>query len=129
MSNGASIHPESGTATDFSSPVTYDSYGGRWNYGYQEWLVSIGLDPAVGIGTTHAEFIRVYPNPANEHVYIKLSRETRIRIYDYLGNLCYSEDDANGDRRIDVSEFETGIYIVSLYWEDGSLQQSKLIIQ
>lgn len=128
LSRGATIHPASGVATDFSSPVTY-GVSAEDGTTYQDWLVSIGLDPAVGIGTSNAEFIRVYPNPASEYVYFELSSITHIRIYDHLGKMCYSVDQVNGDHKINVSEFQKGIYIVSLHMEDGSLQQRKLIIQ
>ena len=128
LSKGATSHPASGVATDFSSPV---SYGVTAEDGttFQDWLVSIGIDPAVGIVTNNAESIRVYPNPASEYVYIELSRETHIRMYDPAGKLCYSKEHANGDQSINVSEFKEGIYIVSLHMEDGSLQQRKLMIR
>ena len=128
ISRGASIDPASEVVTDFLSPVNYRITAEDVTT-FQDWLVSIYLDPAVGIGTSNDESFRIYPNPATDFVYIELTRECNIRIFDLMGKLCYSEDDVNGDLTIDVSEYKRGIYIVSLLWDDGSLQQRKLNFQ
>jgi hypothetical protein len=128
LSHGATIHPASGVATDFSSPVTY-RVTAEDGTTFQDWLVSIGIDPAVGIETSKAESIRIYPNPAFEYVYIELSRNTHIKMYDHTGKLIYSEDHSSGAQTINISEFKEGLYILSLHMDDGSIQQRKLIIR
>jgi len=128
LSEGATVDPVSGTATDFSSPVTY-TVTAEDGSTFQDWLVSLSLDPAVGIGTRNAESFRIYPNPATDFVFIELTRETNIRLHDMLGKLCYSEDHVTGNLTINTSDFKKGVYIVSLVWEDGSLQQREVIIQ
>jgi len=128
LSEGATVDPVSGTATDFSSPVTY-TVTAEDGSTFQDWLVSLSLDPAVGIGTRNAESFRIYPNPATDFVFIELTRETNIRLHDMLGKLCYSEDHVTGNLTINISDFKRGVYIVSLVWEDGSLQQREVIIQ
>ncbi len=128
ISRRASIDPASEVITDFSSPVNY-IITAEDGTTFQHWLVSINLDPAVGIGTRNDESFRIYPNPATDFVYIELTRETNIRFYDLMGKLCYSEDDVNGDLTINVSDFKRGVYIVSLLWNDGSPQQREVILQ
>jgi hypothetical protein len=128
VSEGASVNPASGAVTDFSSPVTY-TVTAEDGTTFQDWLVSLGFDPAVGTGTSHAESIRIYPNPATDFVVIELSRETSIRMHDILGKLCYSDDHVTGNLTIDVSDFKRGVYIVRLVFEDGSLLFRELIIQ
>jgi hypothetical protein len=128
ISRGASIDPASEVVTDFSSPVNYTITAEDVTT-LQDWMVSIILDPAVGIGTSNDESFQIYPNPATDFVYIKLTRETSIRLFDLMGKLCYSKDDVNGDLTIDVSDFKRGVYIVSLVWEGGSPQQQEMILQ
>jgi len=128
VSRGATIDPVSGVSTDFSSPVSY-TVTAEDGTTFQDWLVSIGLDPATGIGTSKAESFRIYPNPATDFVHIELSMDTHIRIHDLKGKLYYSKNHVNGDQTISLSEFKEGVYIVSLHMEDGSLQQRKLIIR
>jgi hypothetical protein len=128
VSPGATIDPADGVSRDFTSSVDYlvTAEDGVTSL---NWTVSVSLERAVGIGTRNAESIRIYPNPATDYVFIELSREAHIRFHDLMGKLVYSEDHVNGDRTINVSDFKRGIYIVSLYWEDGSLQQRKIILQ
>ncbi len=128
LSHGATIHPESGVATDFSTPVTY-RVTAEDGTTYRDWLVSIGLDPAVGTGNTSTESFRIYPNPATDLLIIELPRETHVRLYDLMGKLIYSQDRVRGDLPLNVSEFERGMYILRLSWEDGSTQQREVILQ
>jgi hypothetical protein len=128
VSPDATIDPASGISRDFTNTVEYNVTA-QDGINSQVWQVRVSVHIPLGIGTREDESIRIYPNPASEFVFIELSRDTQIRMHNLLGKLCYSADHVNGDHNINVSEFEKGIYIVSLYREDGSLQQSKLIIQ
>jgi len=128
VSPGATIDPADGVSRDFSSSVDY-IVTAEDGITSQNWNVSVSQKIALDIGTRNAEAIKIYPNPATDFVFIELSRETHIRFHDLMGKLCYSEDHVNGDKTINVSNFKKGIYIVSLYWGDGSLQQRKVIIQ
>jgi len=128
LSHGATIHPESGVATDFSNPVTY-RVTAEDGTTYQDWLVSIGFDPAVGIGNNGAESFRIYPNPATDLIFLELPRETHLRLYDLMGKIIYSQDRVRGDMTLNVSEFNRGMYILRLSWEDGSMQQREVVLQ
>ena len=128
VSPGAMVDPADGVSRDFTSSVDY-LVTAEDGVNTQSWKVSVSVQRAVGIGTSSAESIRVYPNPASEYVHIELTREAHIRMHDLMGKLCYSKDHVNGDQTINLSEFKEGIYIVSLHMEDGSLQQRKLIIR
>jgi len=128
VSPGATVDPADGVSRDFTSGVDY-LVTAEDGVSTQIWKVSVSVQRTVGIGTSSAESIKVYPNPASEYVHIELTREAHIRMHDLMGKLCYSKDHANGDQNIMLSEFKEGIYIVSLHMEDGSLQQRKLIIR
>lgn len=128
LSPGAIVDPADGVSRDFSSSVDY-LVTAEDGVSSQLWQVSVSVQIPLGVGTKDLESIRIYPNPASEFVFIELSRDTHIRMHDLMGKMCYSVDHVNGDHNINVSEFQKGIYIVSLYWDDGSLQQRKLIIQ
>lgn len=128
VSPGATVNPASGASRDFTLPVEY-MVTAEDGISSQNWTVTVSVESAVGIGKNDVESIRIYPNPATEFIFIELNRETRVRLHDLMGKLCYSEDRVNGDLTLNVSEYKRGIYIVSLYWEDGSLQQRKIILQ
>jgi hypothetical protein len=59
---------------------------------YQDWLVSIGFDPAVGTGISETESFRIYPNPATDAIFLELPREADVRLYDLMGKIIYSQD-------------------------------------
>jgi hypothetical protein len=127
LSHGATIHPESGVATDFSSPVTY-RVTAEDGTSYQDWLVSIGFDPAVGTGISETESFRIYPNPATDAIFLELPREADVRLYDLMGKIIYSQDRVRGHMTLHVSEFSRGMYILRLSWVDGSMQQREVVL-
>jgi hypothetical protein len=128
VSKGASIHPESGVSTDFSSPVTY-TVTAEDGTTVQDWLVSIGLNATTGSGSLVAEPVLIYPNPTSDFLYIELKDLSYISLFDLMGRLSYSEDNVKGKLTLDVSEFEKGLYFLRLYLEDGSVLQKKIIIR
>jgi hypothetical protein len=128
VSPGASIDPAKGMSNDFTNTVDY-LVTAEDGITSQSWKINVSREIPLGIGDRTSESIRVFPNPASEFVFIELTRETNIRLHDLMGKLHYSMDHANGDQSINVSEYNEGIYIVSLLMEDGSLQQRKLIIR
>jgi len=128
VSPGAVVDPADGVSQDFTDPVDY-LVTAEDGITTQIWTVTVSVARTVGIGTGQAEAISIYPNPASDFLHIELTRETHVRLHDLMGKLCYSEDRVNGDLSLNVSEFKRGIYIVSLLWEDGSLQQRKIILQ
>jgi hypothetical protein len=128
VSPGATVDPGDGVSQDFTDKMEY-TVTAEDGLTTQIWTVTVSRKIPLGIGTRSEESIRIFPNPATEFIHIELSRETHVRLHDLMGKLCYSQDHANGDLTIHVSEFKRGIYIISLLWDDGSLQQRKLIFQ
>jgi hypothetical protein len=68
---------------------------------------------------SHKPDIKVYPNPANELLYIELpeiSRDYCIRIYTIFGQEIINVK-ANGETtlKVDISNLNSGIYIYSIY--------------
>jgi len=128
VSPGATVDPADGVSRDFTNAVEY-LVTAEDGITKQNWTVTVGVERTVGIGTGAVETLSIYPNPASDFLHVELDRETHVRLHDLMGKLCYSQDRVNGDLSINVSEFKRGIYIVSLFWEDGSLQQRKIVLQ
>ena len=128
VSPGATIDPASGVSRDFTNSKEY-LVTAEDGFTTQNWQITVTIDPAVGIGKTDIESIRIYPNPATEFIHIDLPGVSNVRLQDLMGKLCYSVNDVIGELSINISDFKKGIYIVSLYMEDGSLKQRKVIIQ
>ena len=56
-----------------------------------------------------------------------LSIEGSVQIVDMLGRVVYSNEHANGDNRIDVSEFNDASYVVRVVNEEGVKVQKVVI--
>lgn len=65
--------------------------------------------------------VKIYPNPANDFVTIEnVNGITNIQIHDLSGKLVLDkQNNLNGNNRLDVSDLQTGVYLVSVVNEDA----------
>ena len=58
--------------------------------------------------------VRVFPNPANETIYIvSQEKQTRVALYDVYGKLVLKKE--NSTKRVDVSSLNPGVYFLEIY--------------
>lgn len=97
------------------------------NNGWELYSITSGLptylhSEDIGINNLNQSFLTLYPNPTVEKLFIKLSLEQRIdkiEIYDISGK---SLRNINVDKNeINVSNLNTGIYIIKVYIKDKIL--------
>jgi hypothetical protein len=74
------------------------------------------------------ENVIIYPNPTNGIMNLSFSdtKTYQVKIYDLLGKTLLIRDDIAGDERIDISEYEDGIYIIRIQNGD-KIVTSKII--
>jgi hypothetical protein len=70
----------------------------------------------------------IFPNPATELVSIESSNATSINIFNTVGQVVYSNSNPSTIESVDVSTFETGIYIVEVK-NNEIITTEKLIIE
>jgi len=73
-----------------------------------------------------AEMIDVYPNPASDHLNIKLSAVAEIIIANYAGQIVYNE--LSKMESIDISNWDPGMYIIRIVSSDF-IKSQKVIIK
>jgi hypothetical protein len=74
--------------------------------------------------------IQLYPNPANEVIYLnKTSSLSEIIIYNITGQKMYARTVSGSKLTIDVSSFTSGIYFMQIQKEQGLRQTLKFIVQ
>jgi len=116
---------------------TYDSQGNIINDPYSTAFESGGFDlDAVGVinenkfvglsSNVELSFV-IYPNPAQNSIFIHADLSNYIEIFSLNGELVYSSIIKNGDS-IDVSLFKNGIYILKNTSNFG-VQVKKLVIK
>lgn len=69
--------------------------------------------------------LSIYPNPASEFVKLSLGTDAVIKIYTVTGELVYT---GSGNDLIDISAFESGIYMVSALKNDET-HVTKLVVE
>ena len=68
----------------------------------------------------------IYPNPAQDEIYISGVTPKSVMIYDALGRTVVAEIDV-GEHRIDLKHLPNGLYIVKIISEGGKLFTEKVL--
>lgn len=98
--------------------------------------LNIHVVNSTGVDESQISAIKVYPNPANEQVYLvgnaMSSGQIVIRIIDVLGNVVYnarkSVSDHQFEVQINISSFGSGLYDIQIV-SDNQTSNTRLIIQ
>ncbi len=70
----------------------------------------------------------VYPNPVNETLQIRSSESIcKVEIYDILGIMVFSFQDRKGITRVSANEWNSGIYFVRGFSEEGRIFTQKVL--
>jgi len=88
----------------------------------------IEVDYVVGVEThDQRSNVTVYPNPADDHVFLSTEHGSGTWMTNCLGEVVYRDLDLKKERKIDCSKFNSGMYIVTLV-NDGFTRSEKLVI-
>ena len=77
------------------------------------------------IVTSH---LNIYPNPANDFVVIEAKNISEITILDLSGKVIYQTNTNSPKTRIDISSFNTGVYLLSVK-DNDALYSQKLVVE
>ena len=109
-------------------PIGQYKYGVSIDGGYTiYWSDCINKDYQ-GVAENAAADVAVYPNPANDFIYVETtcaSSVQRIDIYDITGKLMISSIEAE----INVSELESGMYFVNVLTDDGVVTRKVTVLK
>ena len=85
----------------------------------------------LGIQDLENQLIKIFPNPAQEHITLSLPKNERwnISIYSATGILVYSLQGCIDQKTIDISELETGIYICQVSSDNAVVIGKRIIKQ
>ena len=76
----------------------------------------------------------LYPNPAEDHVFIQLSGLKQflesIKVYNVLGQVVYASSDINTKRqRIALDDWDSGIYVAEIILSDGNKVSRRFLVK
>ena len=92
----------------------------------EEASVSVTLGVIVGVGENgENEFVAVYPNPASTMLNINSNGDvTNVTLMNTIGQVVYSN---TSDNAIDISNYESGVYFITVETVNGSTTQKVLV--
>ena len=124
---------ETSTEDDDFSTFGYGPYGtgGAVNY-YSNWgfapLIRANFDASLAVETNTLNGVSVYPNPSEGIITIANDNndENTIVISNVAGQVVYNQS-SSADTSIDLSSFGSGLYVVNVSNENGSLIERVVI--
>jgi hypothetical protein len=113
--------------------TTHQGYGGANDHSLYVARVTPGVISTTGVATPAAPAaLIVYPNPANDHIYIKSSAGSNafMELHDVRGRIMLSQPlspQENANHSIDLTSFEEGVYFISIH-ADNQIESKKFVI-
>ncbi len=95
---------------------------------------SVSSDLVTGIETPYDQYIRVYPNPADELINIILpapaAMETPLKMFDTFGRQVYSGTFQSGEnvKTLETKTLSAGVYLIQLSTPEGLVQKKAMVV-
>lgn len=132
LSTGASVTPVSGTAVDFTNPVTYTVTAEDGTT--QDWTITVTVATSVPDNFLNGK-VHIYPNPNNGKFYLTLVSEQQadftLQVLNLDGRIVYNREYNSVtlvNEPADTGISESGIYLIRII-SGTSTWTGKLIIQ
>ncbi|MGB0917452.1 MAG: endonuclease/exonuclease/phosphatase family protein, partial [Flavobacteriales bacterium] len=113
------------TLTEVFYPNGPDIVEARLTYDFGEIVIDQVLCE-VGIDEYENGFIQLHPNPATDKLFVSLAESNQdglLTIYTASGQLVYTQSLQNSNLALDVSEYESGLYLIEFASEKGQFHQ------
>jgi hypothetical protein len=81
---------------------------------YYVFFDDVSISIVTNVNETAAKEVRIYPNPAQNTLYVQNAENSIIRIYDVLGNVVSEINNTNALANIDMSGLSNGNYVVKV---------------
>ncbi|WCL82652.1 lamin tail domain-containing protein [Saprospira sp. CCB-QB6] len=96
-----------------------------YDEGYQLLPCNSSITPLTTVSFTAAAPVRIYPNPAQDRLFVEAEAVDAIQVYNNLGQLLIRLDNLQGNRQeINLSQLEAGVYHLNIIRNGQSSSQS-----
>jgi BspA type Leucine rich repeat region (6 copies)/Secretion system C-terminal sorting domain len=68
-----------------------------------------------------ANDVKVYPNPSTGIFNISIQEDASVEVHDMLGKVIYTNKVKSGNSTIDISNYQSGMYLLQVETENGSV--------
>lgn len=95
---------------------------------YDEWGTPLEFScPNTGISETQIAQITIFPNPAEDVIYLKSPLKTdRVNMFDLQGRLV-KQFELRSQKSLDVSELESGVYLIEILSGNKLISHQKIM--
>ena len=113
-----------------NGPTTTFNLAGEWDEYETDTVTDLGTHTlSVSVNVLNETNVTLYPNPVQSNeLYFNSSPPLNVEIYDITGKLILSKNLKNSSKSIEISDLNTGLYIVKMT-NDFGVQVKKLIRQ
>lgn len=96
--------------------------------------VDVYITTTLGIKDKKAEefSLSVYPNPVSSVMTIStqgLNGDVDVKVTDVLGKVVYNESVSGTTKKLDVSDFKNGVYLVTILEKEGAVHTKRVVIK
>lgn len=108
---------------------SWDAVNNQWSYN-SKGVLYYSAHETNGINDIHDSGVKVYPNPATDHINFDLTGiqgTALIELFDMQGRLITSKE-TSGDTYLPVAKLTNGLYLYRISY-NGKIQQGKIIIK
>ncbi len=90
--------------------------------------IQVTLDATAGVDLLETDNTSLFPNPANDVVYIQSSSVIKsITVYDVQGRKIQTTEETSQDSKVNTSGMNSGVYFFSIETEKGTIVKKVLI--
>ena len=86
---------------------------------YDDYAQNYVLVEVTAIEENGVNGLMIYPNPTNGNLNINVEAMKRISITNALGQIVYDQEANSNNAVIDMSQYQTGIYMVRIVSDNG----------
>lgn len=87
------------------------------------WITKLSID-ALSIPSLETQNLKLYPNPVPNILTISKETIEKVTITDLTGKKVFTQNNSN---KIDISDLQKGIYLVTIETNDGKIETQKII--
>lgn len=131
--DGELITAEPVEATSFTDNISDGAeysvrvvHGGLPNVSY--YAMSCLTDP-IAVDENYDEMTSVYPNPVKDNLTINADNMRRITIINTMGQVVYDHEVKSDSEEINMSQYESGVYMVRITTDNGMTTQRVTVVK